>query len=501
MKRAVPIPLALFLILTLFLPGSSVQGGVLSAPTWSSIISFYNPSAVSEENGMTVVYYRGDGEPIPSQPISVNGHSSGTLMVGSIVKDPEFQGSAVISATVPLLATYRQNVAGADPYSPIIYNSFAMTDAGATAYLPSIMRTPAYDSQIGIQNLIGSDVTLKLTFYGGDSYETTAEGIIVPSQSSYIFNASQYITETDFNGSLKVEVTASDSPTPRIAAVVKDTQGGGRRAYAYEGVAGGDTVVYMPTAMCQYGDSEITTFFDVQNVGSSTDQVFIDYYDSMGLLVASTQYSTTVNVDPGRKVQLNPCAEDIIEQTVGKSMTAVIQSNSQPLAVVGKALSNDGLLTAFTGQTYPDTGMYSPFPSPLDTGGEETTNYYHLAVPYVEYSTNDKGYRTYITVMNVSGVTASDVQALYYGQDGSLIGKHQLVSDTNENMRLAPYGKRSTDPTYARAVRKGTSGFYGAVEILSDVPVVVLVRVQRAVNVNGYKTLGEDYTGMYFAEP
>ena len=496
MKRALVLSLAFVLVAVLAVPGA-VQGRAPGATTWTSIISYYNPSTYADETGLTVVYYKneldGTVTEIPSQPIPITSHSSGTLLVGSILKDPEFQGSAVVSATVPIIAVYKQSVPGSEPYSPVLYNSFSMTESGQYAYLPSVQNSTAYNTQIGIQNLLGSVVKLDLELIDsenpGNTYSPGSVVTILP-QSSYIFNVSDLVGAAGFTGSMVASAEVLEQPgTPgKIVAVAKDVQGGGRRAYAYEGVAGGSTDIYLPTAMCQYGDTGMTTLIDVQNIGGGSTQVWVDYQTANGDSLVST-YTSATTIESGAMKTLNPCDESILEFTAGKNMTAVVRSDSSNIAVTGKAMSNDGLQTAFTGQTYPSAATFSD-------------GYYHVAVPYVEWSTHANGYRTYITIMNVhNDETAMDVKALYYSQDGSLIKTHTVASNFNDSTQLATYGKFSTNASLARAVPSGSRGFNGAVEIISDKPIVVLTRVERSVDIGDYRTLGEDYTGLYFDEP
>ena len=496
MKRAIVLSLAFVLVAALAVPGA-VQGRSLGVTTWTSIISYYNPSTYADETGLTVVYYKNEDDgtvtEIPSQPIPITAHSSGTLLVGSILKDPEFQGSAVVSATVPIIAVYKQSVPGSEPYSPVLYNSFAMTEAGEYAYLPSVQVNTAYNTQIGIQNLLGSVVTLDLELIDSESPGSTyspGSVVTIQPQSSYIFNVSDLVGSAEFTGSMVASAEVLNQPgTPgKIIAVAKDVQGGGRRAYAYEGVAGGSTDIYLPAAMCQYGDTEITTLIDVQNIGGGSTNIWVDYQDAKGDSIATT-YTSPTSIEAGAMKTLDPCDESILEFTAGQSMTAVVRSDSSNIAVVGKAMSNDGLQTAFTGQTYPSAAQFSD-------------GYYHVAVPYVEWSTHANGYRTYITIMNVhQDDDATDIKALYYSQDGSLIKTHTVASDFNDNTKLAPYGKFSTNASLARVIEKGSRGFTGAVEIVSDKPIVVLTRVERSVDIGNYRTLGEDYTGLYFDEP
>ena len=50
MKRALVLSLAFTLVAALFVPGAA-QGRAMGAPTWTSIISYYNPSEYADETG------------------------------------------------------------------------------------------------------------------------------------------------------------------------------------------------------------------------------------------------------------------------------------------------------------------------------------------------------------------------------------------------------------------------------------------------------------------
>jgi hypothetical protein len=158
-------------------------------------------------------------------------------------------------------------------------------------------------------------------------------------------------------------------------------------------------------------------------------------------------------------------------------MSAIIVSEDQKIAAVGKLESSDGLMTAFAGQ-------------PLNMYGGSAG--YRLVLPYVEWAARASGFQTTISVMNASGTPAQDVKAYYYANKGS--NRSPIHNISTAASPLLPWTRRTTSPVAARAVEG--RGFNGAVILESDQPIVALASVVRTVDVNGYKTLGEDYNAI-----
>jgi hypothetical protein len=170
-------------------------------------------------------------------------------------------------------------------------------------------------------------------------------------------------------------------------------------------------------------------------------------------------------------------------------MSAVITSTNLNLVAMGKVQSTDGLMTAFLGSAQPTTERKDGSNKPE----------YHVALPYVEWSNSTLGFRTYIAVMNASTDTAAtNITVNYYRRNvkGQPPVKATLVMATL-NTPLAFNAKRNTEPDQVTGALDGAKSFIGAVEVVSDQPVVVIVRVQRGVSgVAGITTLGEDYSGI-----
>lgn len=476
-------------VLAAGLAAGAALGGPLAQPTWSSIIAWFNPTGNADSSGLSVVYFRDDGTSIPSAPIEVAAHSSGTLYIGSILHDQDFKGSAVLSANMQVLAVYKQAAGAREAYSPILYNSFGLSNSGSPFYLPYVQRQRDFDSQIGIQNVEPVSVDVLVTFYNSISnseFDDPGGWHTILPQSTWIFNLSDK-TDTSFSGAAKITTRQTEKPasTGRVVAVVKEMQAAGRRAYAYEGVNGGEDTIFLPSAFCEVGDNKMTTRYVVQNLhDSETASVSIVFYDgNKGNTADPLATLGPVSINAGYNAIFDACDSSVASAIRGKKVSAVVVSaGGQPLGAVGNVISDDGLLTAYTALR---------MQSAADGGGV-----YRMVFPYVEWATSKKGYRTTITVMNLGSANAVNMRADYYGNDGSPIAvDFPMATDTSP---LLPYAIRNSSAVISRAVDMSSNGFTGAVIISSDQPMAAVAHVERAVDVDGYGTLGEDYTGISY---
>jgi len=491
-QRLAIIPTLLVLLAVMVLPGASTVHAA-TAPTWTSIIHYFNPNPdpTNPPSGyqgeeLNVIFFNnltGDVRDLGTNLIRLRQYQSGKLLVGRTLGIKNFEGGAVISATVPIVAVYKQTVEGATPYSPVLYTSFDSGLAGSGKYfIPSVQHSVLFDTKIGIQNVESQKITITLNFYDQAGALAVVPPVqqIVDEQKSFVFKASDYLAE-GFDGSLVIQAIVNDglSTPAKMVAAAQEIQAGGRRAYAFEGMKEGITKLYMPSAPCEYGSNTQTATLDVQNTGSAPATIQAVFYDTNGVSVAT--YTPASSIPVGAKLSINACDDSIHDLTAGKNLVAVINASSSSIAAVGKVSSKDGLLTAFTGQVAP---------TEASSDGK-----YRTLVPYVEWSATSTGYRTYITVLNASGQAAQDVRAIYYTPDGrvSKAKTHTLASASNP---LASNGFRSTNPSAARVIPRGTRGFLGAVIVESDQPLTVLVRVIRTTRVRNYTTLGDDYNGI-----
>lgn len=485
MKRAALIMISLVLTIALLLPVLPASAQSTSA-TWSSAIVYGNPTDFTDCT-LEVAYINSGASGVTpvltTATIPVAAHGSGELLIGSLGATlTDFTGSAVVSSNCPLSAVYRQfaaqtSAANSTAYSPVLYEAFTGDQAGKTFFLPTFMRSASQFSQVGIQNISDFDVKATATFR--NSTLAVPADFIVPAKGSRVFTSAEFPgLPASFDGSLTISAVENVTSSPRDGQIVvssQELQTSGRRAYAFVGVKQGAQKLYMPAALCNVGTTRQTSYYAVQNAGAAAATVYVEYRTNEGVLI--TRHTAGI-VLPGKKVNTNACQA---RNMAGKSGVAVIYAKEivdgapkgplAPLAVVGKVTSTDGLATAFTGQPAGATA---------------------LTLPYVRWGASSTD-RSYISIMNAGGGPAT-VTVKYYGINGGAPLKTQTFSNIPVN------GKRSSNPsTFAGSLAGGV--YVGAVEITSNMPVVALVRTQKTTTITGYKTLGEDYTGMAILQP
>ena len=492
MRRAAFLLIILFLALGVMGP-ETARAQPSSAPTgasatWSSDIIYFNLTSITGKDSKgniipknLTVEFSGNGTTAEYKDTISYQYYSNTILAGSIGKS--FAGSAVLSAEVPVVAVYKQVSSNSNPYSPILYTSFSLDQAGnGKFYVPSVERNPAFVSQIGVQNIEAVDLDLTLNFYpagGGAPYTATKAG--VKSQSSYVFKLSDLPNfPLKFDGSLVITAVPSDhgNETADIVAAVQEVQGNGRQAFAYEGSAGGAGAIYMPSAMCKVGKTQQTTTYAIQNVDSNPADVTITYYDGMGRTVGTPEVKSAVPSDS--KVSVSTCD---VTGTAGKTVLSAVITGTK-LVAMGKVQSTDGLMTAFLGSTVPPAT-------------NQPDNLYHVALPYVEWANSTLGFRSYISIMNVSGQPVQKLELDYSRRNGKYQPVKAVQQLASANTPLAVNARINSEPDQVNGALDKSKSFLGAVEVLSDQPVVVIVRVQRGVSgLPGVTTLGEDYSGI-----
>jgi len=446
---------------------------------WTSSITYYTPSD-TPGTLMISFYPEGSGTPITLPSISLAPHKAGSLFVGGVSELGSFtRGSAILSSDVPVVATYVQFAAPPETnnYGRLIYSGF---DNGApTFYVPTFLKRQfGSTSLMGIQNLENFDAEIRVRFYAvGSSTPTDDRTYTVPGGSSIIIPAhdtSKVSLPDGFNGSVVIQANRQgDSTTPaRVVASAQETDDNGRGAYAFEGVASGADRIYMATMLCNAFGTNQTSYYAIQNISlTSTASVRVFFYDTNGNQIGQTPVQS---VGPGNKWSVNPCSYI----SSGVSGSAVISATGAPVVAIGKVKDNIGMATAFVGQA---------------AGGTK------VVAPYIRWAaTPTSEWRTYVAIMNVGTGNATDIKVYYYDGNGTLRATHNVATASNP---LPPFIKRNTNPQAAGALDAGGNfGFSppgGAIEVISDQPVVVIVRAQRDLSppLGSVQRFAEDYNG------
>jgi len=396
------------------------------------------------------------------------------LYIGSVGSLPgTFAGSAVLSADVPIVATYVQFAASGD-YGRALYSGFDASKAATPFFVPTILlNTFNTTSRVGVQNVESFEVEATLTFKetGGTDIVHTVD---IPAQASYIFMAGDIPGMRDpFNGALRIDgVKKGDVTTEgRLVVVSQEGHVSGRAAYAFEGVAGGSTKVYMASLLCNYRSENQVSYYAVQNAGDVATDVNITFYDTSGGLIGT---ASKTGLGSGEKWSVNPCTEGVPNGTSG---SAVIESAGEPLIAIGKVAASNGMVTSFLG---------------------EPTGNTKVAAPYIRWANDPTAeFTAYVAVMNVGTADATNIVARYYDGAGTLAGTHTIADAGNP---LGAGIKANTTALAAGALDAGgnfgISPYGGAVEITSDQPIVVVVRMAKSVSVSGVTMFAEDYNGV-----
>ncbi len=125
-----------------------------------------------------------------------------------------------------------------------------------------------YDSGFQVQNLSGTDTAnIVVTYYNQDgSVDATVNDTIAPSSSNTYFPIG---ASSGFNGSV---VISSDQP---VAAIVNVLSNNFAYSASYDSFSGGSDSVALPLIM--KGNAGFSTWFNVQNTGSSDVTVDVAY--------------------------------------------------------------------------------------------------------------------------------------------------------------------------------------------------------------------------------
>ncbi len=468
-KRNKILAITLLLTLGVMIPLYAVLAQSATSQTWTSTIAYMNTENTS--GSLTVTFFDSAGVAYPSDSIALNSYQSGTLLVGSVSSLSDgFAGSAVMSSTVKLAAVYIESVSGSESanYDRKMYNGFTPDMASNTYYVPTVLKAQfGSTSQVGIQNVDSSltaEATLDFFAVGQTSPTLTVNKTIQP-QSSYVFSMADVALSNGFSGSLKITTTGG-----QIVASAQETYDSDRYAYAFEGVSQGSNKVFVPTMLCNYGAEQQISYYAVQAIGGTADITMKHYRSSDGAQVGTTY---NFSVGDGGKQSVNPCDHGVVPS--GSIGSSVIETTGAPVIVIVKIVAGNGMRTAYIAEgTYTIIGSAEVF------------------LPYIRWNDDYAGnYLSYVAVQNIGDTNAADIQAMYYDQSGSLVATHVLA---NGGSQLLPLQKVNTWADLAGATSGGV--FTGSIRVVSDQPILVVVRNQVNVDLGATTRFSEDYTGI-----
>ena len=441
--------------------GDRAQAGVDPAPAgqgataalWSGSIVLRNDG--TEPATVVINFYSTTGDLVKSHALDAPLPSKGSVTVDteSIDDLPNgFVGSAVVSASQPVSATFVGFDVTDNQINPTLSNGFST--GAATMYVPAISHNYAdQTSTLAVQNVDSVPAVVTIRYFERfTGMQTTMVTDTIAPNASHFYDSSNLPGDVQlpppWTGAALVHATGG-----RVAATVHQPYLSSNKAVAFEGTAVVRSAIYLPSALYQYSTQLQTTHIAVQNTQEDPITLTITFYTTTG----QSAGSVTGTIEGLQKQSWNPGSAGIAP---GFSGTAVVRATGPVAAVVNIGALND-LSLAYTGQT-------------LGT--------LRQSLPYIHWSpsSNPKGLRTYIAAMNTDQIAPSDIIIRYYGLDGTLL---QAPAFAN----VPPNAKVNHNP----GMFIGDADFVGSVEIESTRTVIGIVNA-----ITGDDTQAESYTSV-----
>lgn len=297
-----------------------------------------------------------------------------------------------------------------------------------------------WTTSLQVQNLGTGPANISIEYYDQDGNEITAARQtftdVAPGASINVYHGGLADLPDGFIGSA---VVSSDQPIAGIGneiAVYGTTSGNS----SYSAVSEPGDVVYAPLVMKKYGGSQWSTQLAVQNTGSDSTTVTIQYYDSSGSLVSGGTESQSIE-GYGSAVFNQLDNTGLTDGFMGSAKISAA-SASDTIAVVVNEIAGTRLVTY--------NGFY-----------EGATDVY-LPLVMLHYGGSD--WVTSFQVMNL-GSSSANVTFEYYAQ-GATTPMKTVNYDGAENALIPPMAAINR---YQPGVDTDLgAGFIGSVKIISN---------------------------------
>lgn len=452
--------------------------------SFNTIITYQNVG--NAPANITFTFYPpfgGSGTPISiNRTLAANAGTS--LNIGSVTELSTFsQGSAIITSDQPVVATVLQVPRSELVRNRPLSNGFSSNEGSNQVLIATVLKNQFnLTTKFSVQNADTSSINVTVKFFTvGSSTPVHTENFTLNVGSARFFDAGT-ISQlgSQFNGSAKIEATG------KVVATAIEGSINSYRVSAFEGISGGSNTVYMPSALCNFGSSQLRTAYAVQNTSDSNSATVTVTYKNLTNAVVATQ---TATIPAGSKASFETCRATGIPN--GFNGSAVISSTGAPIVAIGKASANTTLApsygTAFVG---------------VSNGAQK------LAAPYVRWTQTRfdtaQGFRlrANIAIQNVGSVSSGPITVKYYDLTGTLIGTHSLAS-------MEPGQKANTNPFLATLAPGQTrdkldefgyvGGFGGSATIEcanTGCQIVAVVRVSAANSATPGDIVAEDYNAI-----
>jgi len=272
-----------------------------------------------------------------------------------------FVGSLVVSADQPIAAI------GNDTDSDSVGFYSAVTEGAPKLYVPALYKGYGnWFSEIWVQTVeqVPAGTTATITFRDRLGAQTgTAKTIALTSYATIKVSPSDYADiPANWAGGAVIEASY------KMGAVIRNTRDTGVTgmiAEEYNAFASGDTQVYVPAIYKSYGVWN-SNGINVQNLGTQTTTVSIDFYDRLGNKTYTYNFPNAFAANGGVSAVNTKNFADA-DLPLGWAGTAVIKSNDgQPVIgivdvtstdqgkgnVYNAVLGSDGALTVYLPSQY-----------------------------------------------------------------------------------------------------------------------------------------------------
>jgi len=474
-KRLFVMLMIVTIMLSVFIGSASAQA---YNAHFTTSITYVNVGSATTTT-LDLLFY---GSPSETAPIvyslpALAPNAATSIFVGTITDVPAgFQGDAIMQSDQPMLVTLVQIVTDNTAIrNRALSNGFS---AGAAQSLVATVLKGTFDSNtiVAIQNADSELNAVNVKFYDTSAVKQYEVNQDIEAGASFYIDVGQLADfPAGFNGSAVATALRGAGGDGAIVSSVMELNIAAKGLKAFEGVAKGDMLLYMPSALCNVFGGQNTSYA-VQNASLTTSTDVTVTFSTGGVT-----YPVTKTIGPGAKASFVAC--DTMPN--GTSGSAVVTSTAEDIIAIGKGFGA-GLSTAFNGVS----------------GGSEKN-----VMPYARYATDAnyfglnvaKGQRTSLAIQNVGADLPEGtlITIDYTKPDGSVAGTHTYTVPAGG---LASGAKFNSNPSLAGLTEFGywPDGSFGGAAIVTGPSGSELTTIARVSSLTSYPPavfVAEDYNG------
>ncbi len=400
-------------------------------------------------------YYNQNGDPVVYTQTTVQPASAVGFGAGSAGLTEGFVGSLVVSADQPIAAI------GNDTDDDSVGFYSAVTEGATKLYLPALYKGLGnWYSEIWIQAVeqVPAGAQATITFKDRLGNQTATKTISLKTYATVkVPTNDEAGIPANWAGGAVIESTY------KLGAVVRNNRvtDAGMITEEYNAFAAGDTQVYVPAIYRAFGAWD-SNGINVQNLGTSSTNVSIDFYDRNGNKVTTYTFPNSFPANGGvQAINTN----NIPTLTDGYAGTAVVKSDGQPVIAIVDVTSRV-------------QGKGNAYNAVMGTEGATTV---YLPSQYKRFG----GWRSGVIAMNLSATPAT-ITFKFYAR-GATTPSATVSQTVNQYIAFA---KNTLDAALGLP-----DGWSGTVVVESTQPVVVVGNVDGGFPGNVGKA------GMYNAFP